>query len=108
TALILQLGFIYLFNAVSKTGSTWREGSAVHYVLYQSRIVTTFGVWARQHLSLGILHFLTRSALVLEWVIAILLLLPYGIPYSRRAAIVAMWMLHLGFALFLNLAVFVP
>jgi hypothetical protein len=108
TAVVLQLGFIYLFNAMSKTGPTWRDGSAVHYVLHQSRIVTALGVWAREHLSMGTLHFLTRAALGLEWVIAVLILLPWGIVYSRRAAVVAMWMLHLGFAIFLNLAVFVP
>jgi HTTM domain len=108
TALLLQLGLIYLFNAWSKTGPTWREGSAVHYVLHQSRIVTTFGVWASHHLSLGFLHLLTRAALALEWSIAILVLLPYGLPYSRRGAIAAMWALHVGFALFLNLAIFVP
>jgi hypothetical protein len=108
TALLLQLGFIYLFNAISKTGPTWREGTAVHYVLYQSRIVTALGIWARQHLSMAVLHFLARAALILEWAIAVLIFLPWGLRYTRRGAVVGMWVLHLGFALFLNLAVFVP
>ncbi len=108
TAVLLQLGFIYLFNAWSKTGATWREGTAVHYVLYQSRIVTALGVWARTHLSMGALHALARSALALEWMIAILIFSPYGLPYTRRGAILGMWALHLGFALFLNLSIFVP
>jgi hypothetical protein len=108
TAVVLQLGFIYLFNAWSKTGQTWREGSAVHYVLHQSRIVTTFGVWASHHFSSGLLRLLTRSALVLEWAIAMLILAPFGLPYTRRGAIAGMWALHIGFAVFMNLAVFVP
>jgi hypothetical protein len=107
-ALVLQLASIYLFNALSKTGPTWREGTAVHYVLHQSRIVTAFGVWAREHLSLGVLHALSRAAYALEWAIAVLLLLPFGLPWTRRGAIAGMWALHTGFALFLNLSVFVP
>jgi hypothetical protein len=52
TAMLLQLGLIYLLNALHKTGPTWTGGTALHYVLHQSRIVTAFGVWAREHLSL--------------------------------------------------------
>jgi hypothetical protein len=33
-ALTFQLAFIYLFNAIHKGGATWRDGSAVHYVLH--------------------------------------------------------------------------
>jgi hypothetical protein len=108
TAVYLQLAFLYLFNAANKTGPTWREGTAVHYVLYQSRLVTQFGIWARDHFPFSFLRFLTHSAHVLEWAIALVLLLPFGLPYTRRIAIACMWMLHLGFAVFLNLAVFVP
>jgi vitamin K-dependent gamma-carboxylase-like protein len=108
TALLLQLAFIYLLNALHKTGATWRDGTAVHYVLYQSRIVTAFGVWAREHLSFAVLHALTLIAHVLEWVIAVLLLVPFGRPLTRRGAIAGMWALHVGFALFLNLSMFVP
>jgi hypothetical protein len=55
----------------------------------QSRIVTAIGVWASHHFSIGLLHALSRAALALEWVIAVLLLLPYGLPYTRRGAIAA-------------------
>jgi hypothetical protein len=44
-ALILQLALIYLLNAAQKTGETWKAGTAVYYVLHQSRIVTRFGLW---------------------------------------------------------------
>src|SRR5262249_54573771 len=42
-AILLQLVVIYLFNALHKDGDTWRDGSAVHYVLHQDRIVTWLG-----------------------------------------------------------------
>src|SRR5262249_912572 len=106
--LLLQLGFVYLFNAMSKTGPTWHEGSAVHYVLHQSRIVTAIGAWASHHISFGFLRVLTYVAFVLEWATAVLILVPFGPPYTRRGAIAGMCALHLGFALFLNLALFVP
>jgi len=107
-ALLLQLAFIYLFNALHKTGSTWSDGTAVHYVLHQSRMVTAFGLWARERLSFAALHALTAAARTLEWTLAALLLVPIVGPWPRRAAIAGMWILHLGFALFLNLSVFVP
>jgi hypothetical protein len=109
TALLLQLAFIYLLNALHKTGATWRDGTAVHYVLSQSRIVTAFGVWAREHLSFAVLHALTLMAHVLEWVIAVLLLVPFGLtPLTRRGAIAACGPFTSGSRFFLNLGIFVP
>src|SRR6185437_4996931 len=40
--ILFQLAVSYFFNAVQKGGPTWRTGSAVHYVLYQNRMVTWF------------------------------------------------------------------
>ncbi len=106
-ALTLQLGVIYLFNAIHKTGATWRSGTAVHYVLHQSGSVTALGVLAREHLPFALLRGMTKATLFLEWTLATLLLLPIKNTWTRRAAIVCAWVLHVGFALFLNLGVFV-
>jgi hypothetical protein len=108
TALLLQLASVYFFNALQKTGPTWREGTALHYVLWQNRFVTAFGLFAREHFSDGVFGFLTYLAHALEWAIAPLLLCPIGEKWTRRAAIVCIFILHLGFALFMNLALFVP
>jgi hypothetical protein len=108
TAMILQLAVIYLFNAIHKGGPTWRQGNAVHYVLHQNRIVTTLGVWAREHLGAGPLRVMTWTALGIEWTLPVMLLSPIGTRHTRRIAILLVWMLHTGFALFLNLGVFVP
>ncbi len=108
TALLLQVASIYFFNAIQKTGPTWREGTALHDVLWQSRFVTAFGVFARSHFSDDMLRVLTHLAHGLEWATAPLLLFPFGKNWTRRSAIASMWILHLGFALFLNLALFVP
>jgi hypothetical protein len=108
TAVLLQLMFIYLFNAIHKGGPTWREGHAVHYVLHQNRIVTTLGVWAREHLGVFHLQLMTWGALVIEWTLPVMLLVPVKIRAARRLAALLVIMLHTGFGLFLNLGVFVP
>src|SRR5215471_688060 len=49
-AILIQLSLIYYLNALHKTGWTWRQGSAVHYVFYQERMVTWLGLLMRPFL----------------------------------------------------------
>jgi hypothetical protein len=105
-ALRLQLCVIYLLNALNKTGDTWKDGSAVHYLLYQARIVTTLGIWVREHAPTSILRSLTYGTLVIEYAIPLLILLPWGKPWPRRLAILLMWGLHSNIALLSNLGMF--
>src|SRR6185369_12084221 len=37
---LLQLSAIYYFNFVHKTGASWKDGTATHYVLYISHYAT--------------------------------------------------------------------
>jgi predicted DCC family thiol-disulfide oxidoreductase YuxK len=105
-ALVLQLANAYFFNAVHKGGQTWRTGSAVHYVLFQDRMVTWFGVWMRPHLTLWLSRILSWSALATEGMLPVLLLSPVLQPTLRRLAIPAILGLHLGFQCFINLGCF--
>jgi predicted DCC family thiol-disulfide oxidoreductase YuxK len=105
-ALVMQLANAYLFNAVHKGGATWRTGSAVHYVLFQDRMVTWFGVWMRPYMSLALSRVLSWSALATEAALPILLLAPINPRLTRRMAIFAVLGLHLGFQCFINLGVF--
>src|SRR5262249_1549823 len=57
-ALILQLADAYLFNALHKGGATWRQGTAVHYVLHQDRMVTWFAVFMRPYMPLWLSRIL--------------------------------------------------
>jgi hypothetical protein len=107
-ALTWQLALIYLFNAVHKQGSTWREGSAVHYVLHLDRLATPLAVWLRGWIPPGLSQLLTWTALITEWSLPLLLLSPFGVRGCRRLAIVLVVMLHGGFGLFMRLGVFVP
>jgi len=119
TVIILQFACIYYFNVVHKTGTAWRDGSAVYYFFQQDRMVTLFGAWARQHVGLEFIRLITWSTLVIESLIAICLVSPV---YTKRARMVG-WALvlclHAGidvvvqlgpfsYAMFVIHAIFIP
>lgn len=105
-ALILQLGLIYVFNVVHKTGTTWHDGSAVYLTLHQDRIITTFGVWLRDNGPVELFKALTFATIVIETLGACLVLSPFFPVWTRALAIALMPGLHLGFALCINLGPF--
>lgn len=107
-ALQIQLCVIYLFNALNKTGETWRDGSAVHYMLHQARIVTPLGIWVREHAPSAALRALAYGTLVVEYAIPILIVMPWLRPWTRRLAIFLIWSLHASIAALANLGVFSP
>jgi hypothetical protein len=107
-ALLLQFAAIYLFNASSKNGLAWKDGSAVHYALHQDKLVTSLGVWMREHLSASTLRALTWSTLATEWLGFALIITPLCVREARLLAILIMPALHLGFALGLNVGGFSP
>jgi hypothetical protein len=72
-AILLQISAIYYFNVVHKTGPAWKNGTAVHYVLYVDRMVTPL---------IGIVRYYAPPALLLvlgKFVILGELLLPFAI-----------------------------
>lgn len=107
-AALTQLSVIYFFNAAHKTGSTWESGTAIHYLLYQERIVTAFAVWLRQHAALWLLQALAYGTIVVEYAAPFLILAPWGRPWTRRIAFLMLWGLHGGIALVSNLGLFSP
>ena len=107
-ALRLQLVVIYFFNAIQKTGPDWHDGSVVHWVLHQDRIVTTLGLWVRGWIEPWQSAALTWASLAIELALPLLLLTPIAVRGARLAAVMLAAALHLGFGVFLNLGVFVP
>lgn len=105
-AILLQLALLYTFNVLHKSGETWREGTAVHYVLHQDRIVTWLGWKLRPFITLAASRCLTYSAVVSEAVLPLLILSPIATKNTRRIAIVLALGLHAGFAALLNLGMF--
>ena len=106
--LLAQLFFVYLLNAIHKNGVTWRDGSAVHYVLHQDTIVTSFGLWVRGWITPNISKALTWGTLAVEWTLPVLLAAPIALRATRRAALCLAASLHIGFVLFIDLEMFTP
>ncbi|HVZ86529.1 MAG TPA: DCC1-like thiol-disulfide oxidoreductase family protein [Polyangia bacterium] len=104
--IVFQLAVSYFFNAVQKGGQTWHQGTAVHYVLYQNRMVTWFGVWMRPRMTPALSRVLSYAALTTESVLPILVLAPFQRVRLRRLAVVTVIGLHTGFQLFINLGIF--
>lgn len=104
--LLFSCILIYLFNYLSKTGVTWTEGSAVHYTLWLSSRLHSPGFWCRTHLSETVLRWITCGVLLIEGVLPLLLISPWGIVRFRRVAAFLIVVLHGGIALLINLGVF--
>jgi predicted DCC family thiol-disulfide oxidoreductase YuxK len=97
-ALMLQWSAIYFFNVVHKSGAGWRDGSAIHWFLYQDRIVTWFGIFARNYAPYWLLQGFTYATLVVEAILAGVLLVPFQQVWLRRLALGLAICLHGGIA----------
>jgi hypothetical protein len=104
--LLLQLSVIYTFNFLHKSGATWRDGTAVHYMLFQERIVTHLGVWVREQLPFAVTRSLTYGTLFIEAAAPVLILAPFCRRWTRLAAVALLAGLHGGIALLTNLGIF--
>jgi predicted DCC family thiol-disulfide oxidoreductase YuxK len=104
--LLIQIAIIYWFNYVHKSGPTWRDGTAVHYVLWQERIVTWLGVQIRTHVPFIVTKMLTEGTLVIEASAAFLILSPIFWRWTRFIAAVLVFGLHAGIAAMVNLGIF--
>jgi predicted DCC family thiol-disulfide oxidoreductase YuxK len=104
--ILLQLAAIYWFNFAHKSGVTWKTGTAVHYVLWQERIVTVLGLWVRTHLPFAFTKAMTQGTLLTESVAPFLILTPIFWRWTRPFAAVMLAGMHIGIALFVNLGIF--
>jgi hypothetical protein len=105
-ALLLQMVAIYLLNAIAKDGATWRDGSAVYYVLHQERLVSGVGVFLREHAPYRMLTLFTWGTLATEFAAPLLLLFCLWQRHLRWLAMLSLWGLHFGLWLTTNLSLF--
>src|SRR5262249_51470136 len=104
--IVVNFAFIYFFNCVHKHGVTWRDGSAVHWVLWQNRINTIWAAILRMHEPSWFSPVSTWATLVIEVALPGLLLLPVPPKWPRRIAIVFIFSLHGFIALLMTLGPF--
>jgi predicted DCC family thiol-disulfide oxidoreductase YuxK len=92
---VFQLGLIYLATAFSKTGVTWRDGTALYYTLHIDLFTTVFGQWFASA-PLPLLKALSWGVLGFEFAALPLFLWPVWQPWTRRLAILGLSAFHLG------------
>ena len=104
--LLLQIAIIYWFNFVHKSGQTWKDGSAVYYVLHQERIITWLGLQIREHVPYSLTKLLTHGTLVIEAAAPFLILTPVFWRVTRPLTILLLFGLHGSIAAMVNLGIF--
>ena len=103
---LLNLGTIYFFNVINKSGQIWRRGETVHYVLHLDRMVTGVAVLVREHFPLWSLKLLTWAVLAHEALLLTWIMSPYGRRVTRLCALIGIWLLHGGFGVMMRLGPF--
>ncbi|WP_437600350.1 HTTM domain-containing protein [Sorangium sp. So ce590] len=97
--LLIQIAAIYFFNVVHKTGPAWKNGTAIHYVLYVDRMVTPIVADIRDYAPKVVIVFMTKMVMAFEAALPVCLLSPLGRVWARRLALVMMNVLHIGFGM---------
>ncbi|WP_437307497.1 hypothetical protein [Sorangium sp. So ce388] len=97
--LLIQIAAIYFFNVVHKTGPAWKNGTAIHYVLYVDRMVTPIVADIRDYAPNFLILFMTKMVISFEAAIPVCLLSPVGRAWARRLTMVMMNVLHIGFGM---------
>lgn len=105
-AVLLQLAAIYGLNAANKSGSTWRGGTAVHYIFWLNSRNTWLAGVLRAHEPAWLSPALTQATLIFEWSAPFLALCPILQTTLRRVLIAGMWCFHLGIASVMSLGPF--
>lgn len=94
--IVVQLSVIYLFNALNKTGTTWHEGTALHYLFWQDAIARGPALWLREHAPFELLWTLSWATLVIELAGAVLLLIPFRVRLLRWLVLPPLAVMHVG------------
>jgi hypothetical protein len=105
-ALLLQAAVIYWLNAVHKSGHTWRDGDAVHLVLWQHRVNTPMAVWFAAHEPRWFSPVVSWLTVRTEYLMPVLLLWPTFQKATRSLAFALAVLLHGSIALSLTLGPF--
>ena len=103
---VLNLAVVYFFNVVNKSGSLWRTGQTVHYVLHLNRMVTGLAVWMREILPYWMTRPITWGVLCLEALLVAWILSPYAKRITRTLAMIGILALHTSFGVMMRLGPF--
>lgn len=103
--LYAQYGLFYFFAALLKSGPDWWQTRlALYYTLSIDQFTTRFGHYLLKFPEL--LKWGTTTGLVCEYLLALLLLWPVGLRYSRALFYAVLCFFHLSLAAMLHLGIF--
>lgn len=104
-ALALQIGFVYFFTALLKSGEEWRsEFTALWYALGAEQLTTPLGSWLHQFPEL--LKVLTVITLAIEAIAPFLLISPWKPAPLRLVGVALVVGLQLGILLTMTIGIF--
>lgn len=92
--LLFQIGFIYFFNAISKNGENWLNGTAIKLCFTKYPLTTAFGNTLLEYP--GLLKIATYGSLVFELLILFLLLFLFNKKWVRILTAISLVLFHLG------------
>lgn len=103
-AILLQMGLMYLFSAISKSNTQWLHGEALGGILAHDFYASPPAAYLLRFPRL--LAVLTRITLALEWAAPLLLFSPRHMARLRLAIIAALAAMHAGIGICLEVGLF--
>lgn len=103
--LFLQIGFIYFFTSLLKTGAEWtQDNTATYYALSLEQFSTIFGEILFQFQNL--MSVMTYAVLRFEFIVIFLIFFPVWNKVFRSIAFFGLMALHFGFMINMHLGLF--
>lgn len=104
-AVLIQVGALYLCTALMKSSPEWHSGSdALYYALSLDQMVKPLGIAI--YANGGFLAAMTRASLVLEYLVPILIFMPWQNKFFRLIVFMGLLLFHLGIELTMHVGLF--
>jgi len=99
-----QIGMIYTFNALSKSGPLWMSGNAIAYATSALILRTDNANWLQQQHTLTTL--LTYAVLIWEWMVLPMFILSFKYEKLRFPTALSIVLFHFTLSLFIDVGNF--
>ena len=105
-AVLYQLSAIYFFTALNKSGYDWANGSAVYKMFELDTFLSSIGFVVRDFITPDVSKFLTYSTIRLEYLVPILIFIPFYNYIFRFFLVLALTVFHISIRLFIKVGLF--
>ncbi|KYG61669.1 hypothetical protein AZI86_18415 [Bdellovibrio bacteriovorus] len=103
-ALFVQIGLMYFFSALYKSGPEWLDGSALFYAFQNDWISNSLGQGLSQFPTL--LKILTYATVALEFLVLPLIFVAFKLRPLRWALFISLFLFHLGIFITMDIGTF--